>query len=585
MSFAFESGLPDWMLFVPGRVPVVLVAPHGGRRPPWAPVQDSIKVNDLHTAELTRELAAHTGSYALINHAHDRNTLDLNRVNQVKTRAVWFLDALVELSSELLERHTALRIFFIHGWNVVQPVCDVGVGLRQRGSRLVKAGKGQPTLDVPFFSQVVLPFCRAARVRQLDVAIGRRYAGADKNNFLQVFSSRYLDDESPQVRRLAELTVTGRVNAAQLELGVGLRWPGADRERFVETFRHTLGNSLQGDAPPSLVPVAAASSVPSRDFSGLRVTTAPDSEPTYDSLLPWSWEGGSNRLALHFHDPYSGLGVMGGVEFDTAAPVHAGRLLLSLGGTEMVLFTGEDASGADRGRVRVGRFEWQRRADGLSIRYRGTLMRFAHPQAFIRLEDGLASSWLEPAEVDLRLVFPSFLHERPARILLCQLQGRVTFSDRDERVDAWGFVDVLRPDETDRLLPRRLLSLPFGPDLGVFLARAETPEGPRSSGIVYHNGSARVLDDRDWRLEYAFEHGRPVRFSASVPSSLPQSLDCRGETLTAIPIVRHTQQGPALAVTFGLSRTRWQGREAYGIYEFSEYLKDASARAARDAPG
>jgi hypothetical protein len=61
------------------------------------------------------------------------------------------------------------------------------------------------------------------------------------------------------------------------------------------------------------------------------------------------------------------------------------------------------------------------------------------------------------------------------------------------------------------------------------------------------------------------------------------SLECQGETLTAIPIVRHTHDGPALAVTFGLSRTVWQGREAYGIYEFSEYLKAASARVA--SPG
>ena len=266
---------------------------------------------------------------------------------------------------------------------------------------------------------------------------------------------------------------------------------------------------------------------------------------------------------------------MGGVEFDPAAPVHAGRLLLSLGGTQMVLFTGEDARGADPGRVRIGAFEWRREPHGLSIAYRGTLMRFSHSQAFIRLEDGLAASWIEPAEVDLRLEFPPFLQEQPDRILPCRLHGRVRFPDRDDRVDAWGFVDALQPHETDRLLPWRLLSLPFGPDLGVFLARAETPEGPRSSGIVYDRGTPRVLDPQDWELDYVFAHGRPTSFSVSLPRL---SLDCRGETLTAIPIVRHTQQGPALAVTFGLSRTHWQGRTAYGIYEFSEYLKDAEAR-------
>lgn len=586
MPFAFESGLPDWMTFTPGRAPIVLVAPHGGRRPSHAPIRDSIKVNDLYTAPLTQDLAAQTGGYALINRTHDRNDLDLNRVSQVRSQATWFLNALVELLSALAERHAGLRVFFVHGWNVVQPVCDVGVGLRQRDGRLVKAGKGAPTLDVPFFSEVVLPFCAAARASRIDVAIGRRYAAADRNNFLQVFSARYVDDESPHIRRLAELAVMGRLNAVQLELGVGLRWPGAERERFVEVFRHTLGNSLPADSPTASAPLAERLPVAhgeadlagrSRDFSRFSLPPAEPSAAASDcpSLLPWNWEGGTTRLALHFHDARSGLGVMGGVEFDPAAPVHAGRLLLSLGGTQMVLFTGEDARGADPGRVRIGAFEWRRAPDGLAISYRGTLMRFSHPQAFIRLEDGLAASWIEQTEVDLRLEFPAFLQERPARILPCRLHGRVRFPDRDDRVDAWGFVDVLQPHETDRLLPRHLLSLPFGPDLGVFLARAETPDGPRASGIVYDRGTSRVLDPQDWQIDYAFAHGRPTGFSVSLPRL---GLDCRGETLTAIPIVRHTQQGPALAVTFGLSRTRWQGRTAYGIYEFSEFLKDAEAR-------
>ena len=582
MLFAFESTLPAWMTFTAGEVPIVLVAPHGGRRLADAPITDSIKVNDLHTAELTQDLAVQTHSYALINHSHDRNELDLNRVSQVRQEAPWFLRALVELLSALTAQHDSVRVFFIHGWNVVQPVCDIGIGLRQRAGKLLQAGKGEPTLDVSFFSDVLLPFCEAAQEQNIDVAIGRRYAAAAQNNFMQVFSARFLHDDSPQIRTLAELTVRGKINAAQLELGVGLRWPGQERDRFVHVFCHTLGNSLQNGAAPDRER--------GRDFSGVSFLDASSQvdetadETPYDSLLPWTWERAPTRLALHFHDPRSGLGVMGGVEFDPGAPVHAGRLLLSLGGAEMVLFTGEDASGLDRGHVQVGQCVWRRQPSGLSINYRGTILRFAHPQAFIRLEDGLAASWIEPAEVDLHLVFPPLNASRPALIQLCQLQGSVAFPDRKYTVNAWGFVDVLRPDETDRLLPRRLLSLPFGPDLGIFLARSETPEGPRSSGIVYQNGSPHPLDPVDWKLEYVFAHDRPTQFSVAFSSSAPLSLACQGETLTAIPIVRHTHKGPALAVTFGLSRTVWQGREAYGIYEFSEYLKDASARAGSSGP-
>ena len=250
MPFAFESGLPAWMTFTDGEVPIVLVAPHGGRRPADAPITDSIKVNDLYTAELTHDLATQTWSYALINRSHDRNELDLNRVSQVKQEAPWFLAALVELLSALTARHDSVRVFFIHGWNVVQPVCDVGIGLRQRAEKLMRAGKGEPTLDVSFFSDVMLPFCEAAQEQQIDVAIGRRYAAAARNNFMQVFSARFLDDDSSQIRALAELSVQGRINAAQLELGVGLRWPGPERDRFVRVFCHTLGNSLQNGTRP-----------------------------------------------------------------------------------------------------------------------------------------------------------------------------------------------------------------------------------------------------------------------------------------------------------------------------------------------
>src|SRR5262245_25626007 len=64
VAFTFEAQLPPWMTFISGDVPVVFVAPHGGRRPPEAPILDSIKVNDLYTAELTTELAKITGGYA-----------------------------------------------------------------------------------------------------------------------------------------------------------------------------------------------------------------------------------------------------------------------------------------------------------------------------------------------------------------------------------------------------------------------------------------------------------------------------------------------------------------------------------------
>src|SRR5262245_55486544 len=183
------------MTYIVGNTPIVFVAPHGGRRSPEAPILDSIKVNDLYTAELTSELAKITGGYALINHARDRNELDLNRISQVRKEAVWFLEALNELLASLVAQHGAARVFFMHGWNVVQPVCDLGVGLKQRSDTIGPASKfAAPTLSAQFFTEEVLPFRDTAIARGIDVAIGRRYPAADKNNVMQLFSKRFAED-------------------------------------------------------------------------------------------------------------------------------------------------------------------------------------------------------------------------------------------------------------------------------------------------------------------------------------------------------------------------------------------------------
>ena len=568
--------LPDWMRYIEGEVPIVLVAPHGGRRPTDAPIRNSVKVNDLHTAELTAELAARTRSYALINESLDRNEIDLNRVSRVRADAPWFPIALLAILSHLLEQNDTAKVFFMHGWNVVQPVCDLGIGLRQKGTHIVPAGKGAPTVGTAFLSEELLPFQTAAAAIGLDVALGRRYAAAAKNNFMQVFSPRFAEDESVPIQTLAALSSQEKIHAVQLELGVGLRWPGADRERFIELFCRTLGK------PPQPLPQRG------RDFSTFTLAAPDVSQGRDGAFLPVqpvpndSHHSAPTRMSLHFHDPVSGLGLMGGIEFDTAASTHSGRLLLSLGGTEMMLFTGEDAASPHANQVRIGGYVWQRNAEGLSISYRGTVMRFSHPQAFIRLEDGLAASWIEPVEMHLQLSIPESSITPASPIYLARLHGEIRLCDRVSEIDAWGFMDLLRAEEAGRLLPRQLVSLPFGPDLGIFLARIELPEGPHSAGVIYADGTPYSLRPSDWDLQYVHDHGRPVTFDVSLsldsldsPNSpgRPFSLTCQGETTTAIPVVRHATEGRALAVTFGLAKTLWQGREARGVYEFSEFLK------------
>jgi len=64
------------------RFSLLLIAPHGGRAEPRTRSMLNPKVNDLHTADITRGLARRLGASALINVAMDRNRIDCNRLSQ-----------------------------------------------------------------------------------------------------------------------------------------------------------------------------------------------------------------------------------------------------------------------------------------------------------------------------------------------------------------------------------------------------------------------------------------------------------------------------------------------------------------------
>src|SRR5438445_3874232 len=90
------NGTADWLETLDGDAPILLIAPHGGRAGAAARATLHPKVNDLETAEITRELARRLGAPALINVGMDRNELDCNRLSQLNARAPWLLEMLAE---------------------------------------------------------------------------------------------------------------------------------------------------------------------------------------------------------------------------------------------------------------------------------------------------------------------------------------------------------------------------------------------------------------------------------------------------------------------------------------------------------
>lgn len=346
-----------------GDGPLVWLAPHGGARDadsrPWA--RERLRVNDLHTASLTAELARATGAPAVVNARHDRNDVDLNRIVEAHDRAPWFLEALADLLEATIARHGRATLLVVHGWNVVQPAADLGLGCLP----------GDDPWHVPPASAVSPGFARRALPVLVDAlaaggiraTIGARYPARHRENLLQLFTPRYRDDPRPLVHRFAALA--SRTDAVQLELGIPLRWDGPWRGRFVGACR-TARTALA--APDGHPPV-------------IRPVTPPLQPPPPPA----------RRLQFTSSD------VSGLVATDEAG--RGGRLLLFSPDGELTLFTGERVGDESPGRV--GPLLVEPRGDGLRVRLAGPLLRFPDATPFLDLERGLARARLIEADVAL----------------------------------------------------------------------------------------------------------------------------------------------------------------------------------------
>jgi hypothetical protein len=349
---------------IPGAIPLVLVAPHGGRRDParrsWS--AGGLRTNDLHTAELTARLARATGAAAIINDALDRNDVDLNRISDADARAPEFLDALAGLVEEAVARHGHATVLTIHGWNVIQPAIDLGLGCAPTADPCAVTARAAVS---PAFATAAVPTLVAAgAARGITTSVGARYPARHRENLVQLFTPRYRDDPRPRVRRLAAHATA--VEALQLELGIPLRWPGDWRDRLLDVC-HAVLPVLLGAPRAAGTSTEVAGAAPATGCPPLRIEFT---SPTLAGLI--------------------------GVEAERA------RLLLFPGGDELLLFTGERTVETD-GRV-GGLIVRPRPGGGYGIDFRGPVLRFPHTTPFLDLEHGLAAARLAEADVTLAFV-------------------------------------------------------------------------------------------------------------------------------------------------------------------------------------
>ncbi len=348
---------------IPGTIPLILVAPHGGHRDyanrPWG--SGRLRVNDLHTASLTRELAAATGAAALINDTLDRNDVDLNRLSAACDRAPAFLERLADCIAAALAAHGRATVLTVHGWNVIQPVVDLGIGCKPG-----ETPDGRTAVSAVFAARAVPALVRSCAARDITATVGARYPASGRENLVQLFTPRYRDDGRPLVRQLAALGQ--RAQAMQCELGIPLRWPGAWRRRLVDAVRAALSPLLEPDVETEIAAPAVQALPPPR----------PDRP---------------HRRTLE------AVGADGGLLVTTDS--GGGRLLLFPPCGGLALFTGERTGGEAPGRV--GGLSVDDGPDGaLQVRFAGPMMRFPDTTPFLDLERGLGTAHaVEDATVDL----------------------------------------------------------------------------------------------------------------------------------------------------------------------------------------
>lgn len=594
-AVAWAAGLdvPGFLALREGRRPLVFVAPHGGLR--RRPIRRGDSVNDLHTAGIAWELAERLDAHAIVNHGLDRNDIDLNRISHLALRApavLGLLAAAIDAASQAGQGEQGGQagqggevplVLFVHGWNMVVPCCDIGIGLKRRGGRLT--GRF-PVLSRERYDTTIAAIERELASRGISAAIGRRYTASGRDNAAQLFSGRHAGHEHEEVAALGRLAAAGRVDAAQLELGIPLRWPGASRDALVDGLVAALSTSGakagdsrakaddgraktddgggrasdsraradDGKADRDFVqPIDGESPLPDEEAAALDdeadIVPVPRAECGW-RLAPVAAGAGAELepgFALQaLLDADGSVAMFCGVEA-TGPHSMAARFSLVCSDGSMMLLVGEGEWRGEGGRYGLEGFTWQADDDGkrIGIELRAPMIRYPTHEAYLDLESGLASSRLVDAEVTLALEVTSATHGR--------LHGMVRAGPVELDVDTLAFLD--RGGRGAGAQARSRLRLACALDGGEVLLE-RSGEGDEAT-LVMDAGSGKF---------------GVIRAVAGAP--VGAVLEC-AEVLARVPVWRLLGDGILARWTFGIVRCRFAegGREGAGLFESVEVFR------------
>jgi hypothetical protein len=562
MTAAASRAIPNWLEVIEGGAPILLIAPHGGRAGPESHALAAPRVNDLHTAELTRELAKRLDATALINAGMDRNLVDCNRLSQVVACAPWLLAMIAERLERMVAGKGRALVLAIHGWNLIEPRVDIGVGLTERAGALAPSRDAHISVSDRFLSDTLRALIKRLERAGIVSTFGMRYPAGGAQNLVQAFTARHLRSEVAALRQIAALGARGVIEAVQLELSIALRFPGALRDDTVASVVEVLARKAEAAAGNGY-PMTAAH----------RTSATPTARRHRTARH-------SARLGLEFYDPQSRIGAM--ASFDLGTGGGGGRVMILMPSGVVVLFTGERGAGYEPGRLRVGPLRLESRGGRPQLEFAGAALVTPDAEAYINIERALSLSSLE-METGLSIEFapevPFDLEAARAGVAVDGARGLAACFG--------GFSGRLRVGAKDFSLRgvARIGAAFTALDDGGFEARRMLWARGAGHQEFETVAAAELLADGEWRPACAPAACRiialdpPRTIRASVTASSGPELAVAGEIVSCVPLVRADARGHGFRTLVGFAEFEIGGRRGFGMFEYSRRAGDAHSSA------
>ncbi|MFZ0676736.1 hypothetical protein [Candidatus Binatus sp.] len=563
----------SWLEVIDSDSPLLLIAPHGGRAEPRTRSMLNPKVNDLHTAEITRGLAARLGASALINVSMDRNRLDCNRISQIIERAPWLLEILANRVEAIVTRHGRVTVLLIHGWNIIEPRLDFGLGLRNLGGELRPPGSACASACDGFINGPLAGLAERLHRHGIKPTYGMRYPGGGLQNLLQAFTARHRQSPNAALRSISEIAISGVVDAAQLELSVALRMPGELRVRCEDAITEVF--SENGNPHPTQ--------------SRMTINRAPRPTVTKPEIGAAATVAAPGRVGIEFYDPAARFGAM--ASFDVGGAGMGARIMMLFDHHRAALFTAEGRPTRSASAVTHGPLSMRREGESIVLAFRGPAVIVPDATAYLSIERALASGRLDGnAEVEMRFEidraggefdFDRILSSQgtaadalSSSVAFGRVSGKVCLDGASRTVNGFARAGMsftgLGPQ---KFTARRMIWACFEGDKALHALEARSV----STADAPPNQSARILEAAGWSpcemrnltIETPSVEEPPHRIVASFTRADGSSCDLEGSVECFIPLSRPGPEQSRIYTSLGFASFSMGAHRGAGMFEYS----------------